>query len=76
MGPDAEDGVSPGRLPGQGCKAPNREATSPWEGLAVVLPITGGSNEGGGGHADQDVDPLEEEYSRTIYCNATNSGPM
>ena len=29
VGPDEEDGVIPGRLPGQGCKAPNREATSP-----------------------------------------------
>ena len=48
MGLDKEDGVSPGRLPGQGCKAANREASSPWEGWAVVLPVPGGSNEGGG----------------------------
>ena len=52
MGPDAEDEVRPGRLPGRGCKTPNREATSPWEVWAVVLPIPGGSNEGGGGRAD------------------------
>ena len=76
VGPDAEDGVSLGRLPGQGCKAPNREATSPREGWAVVLPISGGSNEGGGRRADQDVDPSEAEYGRAIYCDATNSGPM
>ena len=59
MCPDAEDGVSPGRLPGQGCKVPNREAASPWEEWVVVLPVPGGSNEGGGGCADQDVDPSE-----------------
>ena len=62
VGPDAEDGVSPGRLLGQVCKAHNREATSPREGWAVVLPSPGGSNEGGGRRADQDVDPSEAEY--------------
>ena len=76
VGPDVEDGVSPGRLPGKGCKAPNREATLSWEGWSVVLPISDGSNEGGGGSADQYVDPSEAEYGRTIYCNATDSGPM
>ena len=76
MCPDAEYGVSPGRLPGQGCKVPNRESALPWEGWAVVLPIPGGSNEGGGGRADQDVDPSEAEYGRAIYCDATDSGNM
>ena len=76
MGPDKEDGVSPGRLPGQGCKGDNREVNSPWEGWAVVLPVPGRSNEGGGGRADPDVDPSEAEHGRVIYCNAVDSGPM
>ena len=76
VGPEAEYGVRPGHFPGQGFKAPNREATLPWEVWAVVLPITDGSNEGGGVHADQDVDPSEAEYGRAIYCDATDYGPM
>ena len=63
-------------LPGQGCKVANREAASPWEVWAVVLPVPGGSNEGGGGRADPDVDPSEEEHGRAIYCDAANSVPM
>ena len=43
---------------------------------AVVLPVPGGSNEGGGGREGQDVDPLEAEHGRSIYCDATDSGPM
>ena len=58
MGSDKENGVSPGHLPGQGFKADNRAETSTREGWAVVLPILGGSNEGGGSRSDQDVDTL------------------
>ena len=76
MGPDKEDGVSPGRLPGQGCKASNRKTASPGEGWAVVLPVPGGSNEGGGDGADPDVNPSEAEHGRPIYCDAANSGPV
>ena len=76
MGSDKENGVSPGRLPGQGCKAANRAETSTREGWTVVLPIPGGSTEGGGRREDQDVDPPETEYGRAIYCDATDSGPV
>ena len=76
MGPDKEDGVSPGRLPGQGCKAANRAETLTREGWAVVLPIPGGIPEGGGHSEDQDVNPSETEYGRAIYCNTTDSGPV
>ena len=42
----------------------------------VKITSSGGSNEGGGRSADQDVDPLEAEYGRAIYCDATDSGPI
>ena len=76
VGPHKEDGVSPGCLPGQGCKAVNRETASPGEGWAMVLPVPGGGNEGGGDHADSDVDPSEAEHGRAIYSDAADSGPM
>ena len=76
MGPHKEDGVSPGRLPGQGCEVVNREIASPGEGWTMVLPVPGRGNEGGGDSADSDVDPSEAEHGRTIYCDAADSGPM
>ena len=76
MGPDGEDGVNPGRLPGQGCKADNRAATLTREGWAVVIPIPGGSTEGGRHREDQDVDPSEAEYGRAIYYDVIDSGPV
>ena len=76
MGPDKEDGVSPVRFSGQGCKASNRETASLGEGWAVVLLVPGGGDEGGGDGADPDVDPSEAEHDRAIYCDAANSGPL
>ena len=76
VGPHKEDGVSPGRLPGQGCKAFNRETASPGEGWMVVIPVPGGGDEGGGDRADSNVDPSEAEHGRAIYCDAADSGPM
>ena len=60
MGSDEENGISPGSLPGQGYKAVNRASTSTREGWEVVLPIPGGSTEGGGRSEDQDVDPRRQ----------------
>ena len=42
----------------------------------MVLPVPVGSNEGGGGRADLDVDPSEVEHGCVIYCDAYNYGPM
>ena len=42
MGIDAEDGIFPGRLPGQGSKADDRKAAPPRKGWKMVLPIPGG----------------------------------
>ena len=60
VGLDAEDGVSPGRLPGQGCKVADREAVTPGEGWKMVLPIHGRGFERGGCREGQDVDPLRQ----------------
>ena len=42
----------------------------------MVLPVPGGGDEGGGDSADSDIDPLEEEHGRAIYCDVDNSGPV
>ena len=76
VGPYEEDIVGPGRLPGQGCKEVKGETASPGEGWAMVLPVPGVSDEGGGDRADSDVDPSEAEHGRSIYCDATDSGPV
>ena len=59
MGTHKEDGVIPGRLPGQGFKAVNRETVSTEEGWEMVLPVPGGGDEGVRDRADLDVDPSE-----------------
>ena len=76
MGIDAEYVVILGRLPGQGCKAYDREAAPPGEGWKMVLTIPGGGFEVGGCREGQDVDPPETEHGRTIYCNETDYGPL
>ena len=38
----------------------------------MVLPVTGGSDEGGRDHSDSDLNPSEAEYGRAIYCNASD----
>ena len=42
----------------------------------MVLPVTGGGDEGGRDHADLDIDPPEAEHGRAIYCDAADSGPV
>ena len=42
----------------------------------MVLPAGGESNEGDRVCCDSDVNPPEAEYSRTIYCDTADSGPM
>ena len=76
MGPHVEYGVSPGRLPGRGRKKVNGETASPREVWAMVLPVSGGGDDGGGDRADSDVDPSEAEHGRTIYCDTADSGPV
>ena len=48
-----------------------------WDkGWGVVLPVTGGCDEGGGDLSDSDLDPPEAEHGRAIYCDAADSGPV
>ena len=47
VGVDKEDGIVPGRLSGQGSEKAHRETALPREGWGVVLPVTGGGDEGG-----------------------------
>ena len=42
----------------------------------VVLPVTGGSDEGGRDCSELDLNPSEAEYGRAIYCDAADSEPV
>ena len=74
MGSDEKYGVGPGCLSRQGSKNVNKETASPREVWAVVLPVPGRGDEGGGDRAHLDIDPPEAEHGRAIYCDAANSG--
>ena len=76
MSPHQEDGVCPGRLPGQGSTVIDRTNTTPWEGRKVGLPLPGGGYQGGGVRESQDIGPPEKEYGRAIHCDATDSGTL
>ena len=76
MGPHQEDGVCPGRLPGQGRTVIDRTNATPWEGQKVDLPPPGGGYQGGGDRESQDIGPPETEYGRAIHCDATDSGTL
>ena len=42
----------------------------------MVLPLPSGGSKGGGGREGQDIGPLETEYGRVIYYNATDYGAL
>ena len=54
----------------------HRETATKRDRLDLVLPFTGGRNEGGRDCLDSDVIPLEAEYVRAIYCDADASVPV
>ena len=70
------DGICPGRLPGQGSTSFDRTTVPPGEGRKVVLPLPGGGSKGDGGREGQDIGPPETEYGRAIYCDTTDSGAL
>ena len=41
----------------------------------MVLPVPGGGDEGGRDCADLDIDPLEAEHGRAIYCDTAQWAP-
>ena len=42
----------------------------------MVLPVTGGGDEGGGDRVGSDIDPPEEEHGHATYCDAADSVPV
>ena len=59
MGVDGKNGKGPGRLSGQVSAEAHGETASTRERWGVVLPGTGGSDEGGEDRSDLDLNPPE-----------------
>ena len=76
LGTYQEDGGCPGRVPGQGSTAADRAHATPREGRKVAVPPPGGSYQGSGYSASEDIGPPETEYGCAIRCNATDSGTL
>ena len=76
VGPDPPDGAVPGKLSAQGCATAPREAYEAKGGGVMGISSSGGSDGGSGLRGDWDLHHKEAEYSRAIYCNATDSGPL
>ena len=76
MGPHSEDGEGPGQPSVQGREGDHREASAAEERRDLVLPASGGGTGGSGARGDTEVNNTEAEHGRTIYCDATDSGPM
>ena len=76
MSTHKEDGVCPGRLPGQGSTAFDRTNATLWEGRKVGLSPPGGGYQGGRGPESQGIGPPETEYGRAIHCDSTDSGAL
>ena len=73
---DGKNRKGPGNLSGQGHSEAHGETAATRDREDVVLPITGESDEGGRDSLDLDLNPLEAEYGRAIYCDAADSGPV
>ena len=76
LGVDGKNGKGPGKLSDQGSAEAHGETAATRDRQDLVLPITGGIDEGGRDCSDSDLNPPEAEYSRAIYCNAADSGPV
>ena len=73
---DVEDGKGLGQFSVQGRAEAHGVAASAREIRYLVIPFVGSNNKGGRDRSDLDVNPLEVEYGRAIYCDASDSGPM
>ena len=76
MGTDGEDGKVPGQFSVQVCVEAHGEAAAAQEIQDLLLPFVGGSDEGGRDRSALEVNPLEAEYGRAIYCDAADYGPV
>ena len=68
MGPDASHEEGVGRIPPQGGPQDDGEATVERTERSVVLTPAGGFDDGGGIARDGDLQLLQPEHSRTVYC--------
>ena len=76
LGSYQKDGGCPERVPGQGSTAADGAHATPWEGREVTVPPHGGSYQGSGDSAGEDIGPPETEYGRAICCDAADSGTL
>ena len=76
MGPHSEDVEGPVQLSVQGREESHRETDAAEERQKTGLTASGGGTGGSGARGDTEVDNKEAEHGHTIYCDATNSGPM
>ena len=73
---DGKNRKGPGNLSGQGRAEAHRETAVTQDIRDLVLTITDGRYEGGRDRLNSDLNPLEAEYGRAIYCDAADSGPV
>ena len=76
MGSGEEDGIGPGQFSVQGRAEAHGVAASAREIRYLVIPFVGSNNKGGRDRPGTDINPLEAEYGRAIYCDAADSGPV
>ena len=76
MGGVPENGEGTERIHTWGGETANWKTTAERVGWEVVLPLTGGSYEGGGTHQCSNVHKQKAEHSRAVYCYTTASGPL
>ena len=76
MGPHSKDGEGPGQISVQGREEDHWEAPAAKERRDMGIPTSGRGTEGSGNGGDTDVHNTEAEYGCTIYCDATDYGPM
>ena len=75
-GTDPQDGAGPEYFSTQGRVTAHQEASEETEGWELVIPLIGGVNVGSRLWGDWYICYKEVEYGRTVYCDATDSGPL
>ena len=76
MVPGREDGLGPEYFPTQGSATDHREEAKETGGWEFGVPIIVGINGGRRLQGDQNINHKETKHGRTVYCNATNYGPL
>ena len=76
MGANPQYGAGPWWFPTQGRVTARREEAEETGGWESVITTIGGGNVGIRLRGDREIHKKEEEHGRTVYCDATNSGPL